>query len=139
MSIASFRVKHPRPRKLSDPYHDFSAKMLEELLALPDDKLKAHHYVQLLGPTLPAGTYKESVYFLPVAFRHLLALTPDDYTLELIRSIIGFVAINTSWLEKDRILDTVRGCIQECFDHWTNQFIVVHRRSGNDEQNRTSP
>ncbi len=136
MSISTFRVKHPRPRKLSDPYHDFSPDMLEELLAIPDDKLKEHQYLQLLGPILPAGTYEESVYFLPGAFRYLIVQSPDDY-LDIIPSVIGFVSKNTKYLEKDRILDEVRACIRECFTHWTSHFIVVHRRSGNDERNRT--
>jgi hypothetical protein len=132
MSISSFRVKHPRPRKLSDPYHDFSPDMLEKILALPDNQLKGHHYLQILGPILPAGTYEESVYFLPGAFRYLIA--DDDYAGELIPPIIGFVSKNAKQLEKDRILEPARACIRECFDYWTSQFIVVHRRLAGDQR-----
>ncbi|MEO8608178.1 MAG: hypothetical protein ABI690_09870 [Chloroflexota bacterium] len=127
MSIATFRIKYPRPKKLSDPYHDFTPDMLEEILAIPDDKLKGYHFLQILGPTLPAGTYEESVYFLPGAFRYLI--TDDEYAPTLINPIVEFISKNAERLAKDKILDAARECIHEAFDYWTNQFVVVHRRA----------
>jgi hypothetical protein len=124
MSISSFRVKHPRPRKLSNPYDDFTPEMLRNLLSVQDHKLQFNHYRDLLGPHLPAGTYRESVYFLPGAFRYLISHDAD--ALELITPIIGFTSQNKNALEKDGILEIVRSCIRECFDQWSKQFRVIH-------------
>src|SRR5689334_8336779 len=127
MSIATFRVKYPRPKKLSDPYYDFSPEMLAAILALPDEKLNGVHYLQILGPHLPAGTYEESVYFLPGAFRYLIK--DDDYATTLIDPILGFISKNREQLTKDNILNSARECIREALDFWTRQFVIVHKKT----------
>lgn len=119
-AIANFRVKYPRPTKLSDPYHDFSGDMLAKLLAVPDDELNNVQYRLLLGPHLPAGTYEEIVYFVPGAFRYLLE---KEDAFEFTYSLIGFVSQNAERLESDGILETVRDCIRECFERWTVEFV----------------
>jgi hypothetical protein len=124
VSIASFRVKQRRPDKLSDPHYDFSSEHLKELLATPDHQFEWHHYANLLGPHLPAGTYQESVYFLPGAFRYLLA--HDLGALDVVTPIIGFVSQNHHGLDKDGILESARDCIRECLAHWTREFQVIH-------------
>lgn len=124
MSIYTFRVKYKRPDKLSDPHNDFTDSLLKELLAIPDSQLKRQHYVKLLGPHLPAGTYSESVYFLPLAFQYLM--THDEDTLDLINPIIGFISKNKKQLNADGIWDTARDCIRECFQAWTHEFCVIH-------------
>jgi len=124
MSISTFRVKYGRPNKLSDPHNDFTDDLLKELLAIPDSQLKRRHYVNLLGPHLPAGTYQESVYFLPLAFQYLA--THDEETLDLINPIIGFISKNKNHLSADVIWDAARDCIRECFHLWTQKFCVVH-------------
>jgi hypothetical protein len=122
--IANFQVKHKRPDKLSDPHYDFTPDLLEEILATPDSQLEFHHYANLLGPYLPAGTYKESVYFLPGAFRYLLA--HDNNQLDLITPIIGFISKNHKNLSGDGILEVARDCIRECLAYWTSEFQVIH-------------
>lgn len=124
MAISSFRVKYPRPKKLSDPHSDFTPMLLDEILSTPDKQLYLRHYKNLLGPFLPAGKYEESVYFLPSAFRYLLTHEAD--ALELGTSLIWFSSEYASKLEKDKLLDTVRDCIHELLDYWTRKFIVIH-------------
>ncbi|MBC7813932.1 MAG: hypothetical protein H7175_22450, partial [Burkholderiales bacterium] len=72
----------------------------------------------------PAGTYDESVYFLPGAFRYFIA--NEEYALEIVTALIGFVSIHKDRLEQDGILEIVRDCIRECFERWTGEFVVVH-------------
>ncbi|HVU14627.1 MAG TPA: hypothetical protein VHD90_25300 [Phototrophicaceae bacterium] len=126
MTISNFRVKRPRPKKLSDPEYDFTPKLLKELLAVPDNQLEIRHYINLLGPYLPAGTYDESVYFLPGAFRYLVVLDDGGQAMSLVHAIIGFISMNQRYLQDDDILETVRDCVRECLEHWTKQFQIVH-------------
>jgi hypothetical protein len=129
MAIAAFRVPHPRPQKLSDPHYDFSDDYLAKLLAVPDDQLEWHHYQDLLGPYLPAGTYEESVYFLPGALRCLLSHKPD-LPMELVSPVMGFISKNADQLRKDGLLDAARDCIRECLAYWTRNFRVIHQGAG---------
>jgi hypothetical protein len=127
MAIATFRVKYQRPKTLSDPYHDFTPDYLNKILATPDNAMDFSHYRNLLGPHLPAGTYDESIYFLPGAFRYLL--TDETHAtggLDVVTPIIGFIANNKKYLADDGILDIVRDCIRECLAYWTRQFEVIH-------------
>ncbi|MBC7813930.1 MAG: hypothetical protein H7175_22440 [Burkholderiales bacterium] len=126
-TIANFRVKYPRPKKLSDPFRDFSGDTLAKLLATPDDELSNVQYRLLFGPHLPAGTYEEIVYFVPGAFRYLLEKA-DSY--EFTYSLIGFVSQNAERLKEDGILEIVRDCIRECLAHWTEKFIIADPNTG---------
>jgi hypothetical protein len=124
MSISSFRVKCPRPEKLSDPGNDFSPNHLKEILATPDRQMERRHYINLFGPYLPAGTYKESIYFLPGAFHYLLA--HDGDALDLITPILGFISVNKTNLIQDGIFEDVCDCVRECLNYWTRDFRVIH-------------
>lgn len=93
-------------------------------MATPDEQFERRHFTQLLGPHLPAGTYDESIYFLPGAFRYLL--THDADALDLITPIIGFISQNKKHLIEDGLWDTVRDCIRECLAYWTSKFQVIH-------------
>jgi hypothetical protein len=137
MAIAEFRVPHPRPKKLSDPHYDFTEKLLAKLLATPDDQLGRQHYTQLLGPHLPAGTYDESVYFLPGAFQYMLRQDVSD-ALELITPIIGYISYNQKCLQEDGILEGALDCVRELFAYWTSRFQVIRlARQPSQEQRRT--
>jgi hypothetical protein len=114
---------YPRPQKLSDPYGDWFLGTAEKLLAVPDDKLEWHHYQGYLGPHLPAGTYEESVYFLPGAFK---MFKEQEHSLDLASPVIGFISKNASQLEADGLLESCRTEVTECLDEWTRNFIVIH-------------
>jgi hypothetical protein len=120
-------VKKPpysRPQTLSDPYNDWHSGQAERLLEVPDDKLEWHHYQGYLGPHLPAGTYEESVYFLPGAFRMLKE--EEEHSLDLADPIIGFISKNASQLEADDLLESCRTEVMECLGQWTQTFAVIH-------------
>jgi hypothetical protein len=115
---------YPRPQKLSDPGYDFRPDSLRALLAVPDEKLEWHHYKDFLGPFLPAGTYEESVYFLPGAFKMLQE--EQEHGLDLTTSVIWFASENAAQLEADGLLESCRNEITNCLQKWTQIFEVLH-------------
>jgi hypothetical protein len=97
--------------------------LLAELLATPDDQLQWQQLQSLLGPFLPAGTYQESVYFLPFAFA---CLRHGDDALDLTTSVTWFVSEYADELATDGLLDECRSEIAGCLLHWTRDFTVIH-------------
>ncbi len=124
MQLIPLRVPYPRPRTLSDPNHDFDDEHLSRILRNADNGLDWADYQALLGPHLPAGTYEESVYFLPLAFTYMLE--HDDTALDLVAALVGFVSLNADRLEEDRLLEGARRNIDVCFAHWSSEFSVIH-------------
>src|SRR4051812_46373120 len=122
--MAQLEVQYPRPLTLSDPYNEFHGSGAAELLAVPGAKLQWHHYQSLSGPYKPAGSYEESVYFLPLAFDHLIAV--DENALDLATTPIWFASEYDEKLRQDQLRNAVRDRIRDCFSHWTHEFNVVH-------------
>ena len=58
--------KYSRPTKLSDPGSDFSREELEAIIHKTDVDLTDTDLVCIFQSFLPAGEYRESVYFLPL-------------------------------------------------------------------------
>jgi len=118
------QVPHPRPHVLSDPFDDFTPGMLRKILATPDSELKWYDYRHLLGPHLPAGTYEETVYFLPLAFDHAHAHADD--ALELCAPLIGYCSHHATALQADGLLESCRTLLTALLHHWTRRFRVIH-------------
>jgi hypothetical protein len=124
MSNLPFITRKPRPKQLSDPYNDHSPEVLQKILATQDDQLDWGDYRNLLGPHLPAGTYDEVVYFLPLAFAYIF--NHEDTAFEMIDRLIGFVSINTEKLKQEGLLDVSRQVIADSLMHWTREFHIRH-------------
>lgn len=121
---STVRVRQPRPDRLSDPFSDFTPASLKRLLAVPDDKMGWSELQQLFGPFLPAGTYDESVYFLPHALEHLI--THEHEALDLETAVIWFCSEYAERLEADHYLPDVKGQLLRCLKAWTRDFRVQH-------------
>jgi hypothetical protein len=126
-------IKYPRPSKLSDPYGDFTADHLESILATNDSEFVFTEYVYLFGPHLPAGTYEELMYFLPLAFAYLAEHGADAY--EMVLPMVGYTSDYAEYLKTDGLLEIVGDCFQECLQSWTKTFTIIHFGS---YKNRTS-
>ena len=116
-------IPYPRPEKLTDPHFDFTQESLIQLLATPDEKLEWHHLRNLLGPFLPAGTYEESVYFLPFAFQ---SLRRKENALDLTTSVCWFISEFADELSRDGLLDACRFEAEGCLRHWIANFTLEH-------------
>jgi hypothetical protein len=119
-----FKVPYPRPKQFSDPFNDHW-EHCTSLILTRDDLLQPSDIEAILGPTMPAGTYEESVYFLPFAFDMLMSSRQD--TMILISPIVGFCSINAERLKNDGVLDDVRREISNCLTTWTTTFSIYHR------------
>ena len=124
MSASELKLPYARPRSLTDPFCDHTPDHLASLLATPDRDLKWHDFQCLLGPFLPAGTYEESAYFLPLAFDYIL--THDDDAFDLVTSLVWFASEYASQLQRDNSLDAVRTKLKYCIDQWTGDFTILH-------------
>jgi len=118
------KVRQARPYRLSDPFSDFTPADLKRLLAVPNDKMGWSELQQLFGPFLPAGTYDESVYFLPRALEHLI--THERDALDLGTAVIWFCSEYAERLEADHYLLDVKGRLLACLKAWTRDFRVQH-------------
>ncbi|MFN8447270.1 MAG: hypothetical protein U0521_01380 [Anaerolineae bacterium] len=123
MTIETFKVKYKRPQKLSDPAHEYTRDERDRLLATPDRQLTYKEFNSLLG-ILPAGTYEETVYFLPLAFRYILV--DSNKAIQLVVSLSSYISLAAEQLRKDNLLEPVRDCLKELFSAWTDTFIVIH-------------
>jgi hypothetical protein len=92
--LHALQRKHPRPKRLSDPFHDNTPESLRELLSKSDTDMRWADFACLLGPHLPAGTYEEVAYFLPLAFDYIGANEKDALTFA--RRSVGSVPSTTS-------------------------------------------
>src|SRR5688500_11933283 len=120
------QIKYPRPQELSDPHWDFTADYLEKILATNDQDFDGVGYRILFGPYLPAGTYQELMYFLPLAFAYFAQPENEGDGHEMLLSLVGFASDHVENLKTDGLLEIVGDCFQECFQSWTTSFSVLH-------------
>lgn len=118
------QIKYPRPQKLSDPYHDFLEDHLTAILATPDSELSWANYKNLFGPYMPAGTYSESIYFLPLVFKFIMNMKDND-GIDLFEAVVWFISDNVENLRHDGLLEGVRDCVRECLQTWTCTFTLI--------------
>lgn len=124
MNSNEFKNQFDRPNSLSDPFCEFAPDTLKLLLQKADCELCWIDYKDLLGPYLPAGTYEEAVYFLPLAFDYLLENV--DEALDLVTSLAWFASNYAIELERDGVLQITRNKLASCLKHWTCEFTVLH-------------
>lgn len=94
------------------------------LVSTSDGEMNWQHYMTLLGPHLPAGTYDEVVYFLPHAITYLWS--HDEAALDLCTTIIWFASEYAEDLERDGLLAGVRAEMLELLRRWTRDFRIQH-------------
>ncbi|MEX2212787.1 MAG: hypothetical protein WD768_01580 [Phycisphaeraceae bacterium] len=119
MSQPILKIRHPRPAHLSDPYCDFTPEELRTLLNTPDERLAWNDLASLLG-NLAAGTYDETVYFLPLALDFLRS--DKEGVRDLIDPVVCFLSRHAELLRSEGLLAPAIVKLHECFESWTHQF-----------------
>jgi hypothetical protein len=123
MKSILFKTPYPRPTRLSDPSYDFGGDA-SYILKTPDEEMRWDHFQSILGENLPAGTYEESVYFLPLALDFMRRNPGDAFQCE--DSVIGWIAKCLDRLRADGLEVPARDGLRSCFETWTSRFNVIH-------------
>ena len=123
-------TKHPRPKQLSDPYQRYGDELKQSILRKNGRDLNASELTALFGGSLPAGTYDESVYYLPDVTRYLAAhywesvLADDEAFEELFKRFLMWTVFFYDELAKDGIRDDLNLFLSDLFALVTERFEV---------------
>lgn len=115
--------KLSKPDRLSAFGHLNNPEFLEYLLEKSDEELEGVDYRDLLNTNILAGTFEETVYYLPLAVDYLCGNTEDIG--EMIDEFIDYIFVNKSKIESDfnikieEILNYVLNCNIE-------EYSIVH-------------
>lgn len=115
--------KYSRPTKLSDPGSDFSQEELEALIRKNDSDLTDRDLICIFQSFLPAGDYRESIYFLPLALKHIC----DDDNANastLCENVIKWIDAQKDNLEKDGLYVGLLSLIDGLFSELTSSFSL---------------
>ena len=96
---------------------------MTSILNTADEDMKWHHYSDLMG-IVAAGTYEESLYFLPRAFSYVM--THHDEALNTITALVWFTSRHHVKLKAHGLVEAVRDAFRQCFGYWTADFRVEH-------------
>ena len=122
--LRNLQRRHPRPQVLSDPCRDNTPAGLKHLLRKKDGELRWGDFKTLLGPFLPAGTYEEVAYFLPLAFD--LIRSDEHVALDLCSSLAWFCSKYNEQLEADKVRGAARNELLDLLRYWTSRFKLTH-------------
>ncbi len=111
--------KYPRPARLSDPMGDFSPDELEEIIRKKDAELTETDLICIFQGSLPAGEYRESVYFLPLALKHIAG--KEEVTL--CENLLRWTAGHRDALSRDGLYDELLNFFESLFAELTSQFV----------------
>jgi len=112
--------KYPRPARLSDPMDDFSPDELEEIIRKKDSELTETDLICIFQGSLPAGEYRESVYFLPLALKHI---AEKEEEVTLCENLLRWTAGQRDALSRDGLYDELLNFFESLFAEWTSQFV----------------
>jgi hypothetical protein len=120
--LVDLQIRYSRPGVFSGLRMELDDDARQIVLRTRDDLLVFWHFRTLFSPHLPAGTYKEVVYFLPAAFRFLFDRREDFE--EMAPAVIGWVAVNEASLQVDGLLAPARENLLACLGEWTGDFHI---------------
>jgi hypothetical protein len=115
--------KYSRPKKLSDPGSDFSQEELDAIIRKVDADLTDTDLTCIFQSFLPAGEYWESVYFLPLALKHICD-TDHDGAPTLCENLLIWIGKQKENLEKDELYDRLLVFFERLFAELTSTFTL---------------
>ena len=115
--------KYSRPTKLSDPGSDFSQEELEAIIHKSDVDLTDMDLICIFQSYLPAGEYWPSIYFLPLALKHICS-SDNDGASTLCENLIKWIAEQKEKLEKDDLYVRLLAFFENLFAELTSVFTL---------------
>ncbi|MBP5585662.1 MAG: hypothetical protein J6Y92_04840 [Lentisphaeria bacterium] len=116
-------MKYERPTHLSDPGGDFSPEELNRILSKTDAELDWADFDRLFFGKMPAGTYEEVRYYIPLACDYL-ENQRDACTFFEHLSI--WIEDNYARLKEDGLLDPIISAFHALFRKATSSFDLEY-------------
>ena len=113
--------KYPRPARLSDPMDDFSPDELAAIICKKDAELTETDLICIFQGALPAGEYRESVYFLPLALKHIVENSGEATLCE---NLLRWIGIQRADLQRDELYDELLDFFESLFAELTSRFVL---------------
>ncbi len=128
MDINEITIPYCRPVKLSDPYKDFSQEELNGIISTPDNSLGFFEFSCIFQNSVPAGTYEESAYFIPLALKYIKKNKHDS--VDVADYFLSWISYNYDELRHDCLWNKITIFFEEIF-HCITTIFKLHRYPDN--------
>lgn len=119
-----FITKYPRPEAFSNPWQHFPPTEIVDILKRSDEELRWPDFYRIFHYSTPAGSYAETVYFLPWALKNMKDF-PDE-SMEYMGGLFCYIDDEVESLESDGLFSLCTNALRQIFTAWTGHFNVVH-------------
>ena len=123
-------TKHPKPKRLSDPYQRYGDELKQSILRKTGRDLNTRELTALFGGSLPVGTCDECAHYLPDVTRYLAShywesvLADDEEFEELFKRFLMWTVFFHDELAKDGAWDDLNLFLSGLFALATGRFEV---------------
>ena len=114
-------MKYKKPAHLSDPMRDFSQEELAGILSKQDTELDWHDFDCLFQGKLPAGTYEEVRYYIPLACSYI---ENQADACDFFEHFSIWIEDNSERLKEDDLLAPVVSAFRNLFRKATSSFLL---------------
>ena len=115
-------MKYKKPVRLSDPMSDFSQEELAGILSKKDTELDWRDFDCLFQGKLPAGTYEEVRYYIPLACSYI---ENQSDACDFFEHFFVWIEDNCERLKEDDLIDPVVSAFRNLFRKVTLSFSLV--------------
>ena len=115
-------MKYKKPVRLSDPMGDFSQEELAGILSKTDTELDRRDFDCLFQGKLPAGTYEEVRYYIPLACSYI---ENQSDACDFFEHFSVWIEDNCERLKEDDLIDPVVSAFRNLFRKVTLSFSLV--------------
>jgi len=117
------KMKYEKPTRLSDPGGDFSPEELNRILSKEDAELDWADFDRLFFGKMPAGTYEEVRYYIPLACAYI---ENQRDACDFFEHFSIWIEDNYARLKEDGLLDPIISAFHALFRKATSSFELEY-------------
>ena len=121
------QIPYSRPTRLSNPFKDFTEDELSRILSVKDLEMGWPELACIFQSYLPAGTYEECAYFIPLALKFI---QNGNEAPSLIQDFLLWCDHNYAKLEADKLLKPILETFHEHFGKILSSFEFFRNADG---------
>ena len=114
-------MKYKKPMRLSDPMNDFSQEELAGILPKKDTELDWRDFDCLFQGKLPAGTYEEVRYYIPLACSYI---ENQADACDFFEHFSVWIEDNCERLKEDDLIAPIVSAFHNLFRKATSSFLL---------------